>query len=352
MIYPNNLVKGDTIGLTATSDGFSKDMDIQRFAMAKDKLIELGFHVEATDNLLVSDHGKSGTGKERASQFMQLINDSKVKSIVLAKGGDYLCQMLPYIDFEQIKKHAKWVQGYSDSTGILFTITTKCDVATLYSNHFNDFAMNPWHNSIENNMNILKGKPVIQHSFSYYENHFVDRVTPGEPYSLDTPVCWESASKKPEHLEGRLLGGCLDVIMDLIGTPYDEVNSYVERHKEEGIIWVLESFALNDSDMIRKLWQMRQAGWFEHTRGFVFGRPCFFTNTTGYSYMESVMESIGDLNVPILFNCDVGHRSPQFTLMLGGYGVWNFDGQGGSLEVIKRYGRYLSEFNGVSRNIF
>lgn len=46
-------------------------------------------------------------------------------------------------------------------------------------------------------------------------------------------------------MEGRLLGGCLDCLVNLVGTGYDKVAAFVEKYKEDGIIWFLESCDLN-----------------------------------------------------------------------------------------------------------
>lgn len=77
--------------------------------------------------------------------------------------------MLSELDFNVIKDNPKWLQGYSDPTGLLFTITTNLDIATVYSDNFKTFGMEPWHKSLDNNLEILKGNIIEQTSFSKYE---------------------------------------------------------------------------------------------------------------------------------------------------------------------------------------
>ena len=46
------------------------------------------------------------------------------KLILLARGGDYLYEILDYLDFDLIKKSNIWFEGASDATGLLYILTT------------------------------------------------------------------------------------------------------------------------------------------------------------------------------------------------------------------------------------
>ncbi len=43
----------------------------------------------------------------------------------MAAGGDYLLETLPLFDYEFIRNHPKWIQGFSDPTG-LFPASIAC----------------------------------------------------------------------------------------------------------------------------------------------------------------------------------------------------------------------------------
>ena len=321
MIYPQFLNKGDRIGVTAPSDGNGKELDYVRLDNGIDKLTSLSFPVVETPNVRTSINGRSSSKERRAEEFLSLMKHPKVKAIVSAKGGDYLCEMLSLLDFEEIKKYPKWIQGYSDNTGILFTVTTLCDIATFYGNNFNDFGMECWHESVINNLEILKGNLVEQESFSYHEDAFHDKVTGLEGYQEDKKVYWQHTGQAKEiMMKGRLIGGCLDVLLNLVGTRFDRVKSFVEAYKEDGILWYLESFETNSEAMVRSLWQLKEAGWFEHASGFIFGRPCMYQSYSNTSYREVVEACLSELQVPMIFDADIGHKGPQFTIINGAYG--------------------------------
>ncbi len=318
MVIPDFIKYGDTIAVTAPSDGNKSDIDFARLDHAKEKLYSLGIHVFETDDVRQSVKGRSAKAKERAKQFMQVWKDEKIKCVISAKGGDFLMEILPYIDFEEIKRNPKWFQGFSDNTGLAFTIAAMCDTATLYTSNFNDFAMEKWHPAIQNNWDILNGKDIIQHSFDKYQDGFFTGETGREGYDVSKDVKWLNACGGEDvRIEGRIIGGCLDVLLNLAGTGYDNVSSFNRKYSSDGIIWFFESFSLGSEDIERGLWQLKENGWFENVRGFVFGRPAFFSSSTDTSYKEAVLNELAEYNVPVILDADIGHKPPQFTIING-----------------------------------
>ncbi len=323
MIFPEFIKPGDIIGVTAPSDGNRKEVDFIRVDNGKKQLQEKGYSVLETENVRTSLKGRSSDASSRAEQLTSLLTNQQVKAIIAAKGGDYLMEMLSYLDFNMIQKYPKWMQGYSDVTGLLFTTTTTCDIATIYGNNFNDFAMEPWHEAICNDLQVLEGKNPIQNSFTEYEDEFHDRITGLEGYFLDKKVEWKNTRNQESiTLKGRLIGGCLDVLLNLVGTRFDTVKSFNERYKEDGILWYLESFDLNSESLARGLWQLKEAGWFDHAVGFVFGRPAMYTTWTDTTYEEAVMSILEPFNLPIILDADIGHKTPQFTIINGSIGTF------------------------------
>lgn len=319
MFFPKYLKKGDTIGVTAVSDGIVDEIKIKRFNKAKENLEERGYDVLFTPNVFTADkRGCSSDGKTRAIQLESLIKNDNVSVIFSAAGGDYLMEMLDYVDFEEIKKHPKWIQGYSDNTGLLYAITTKCHVASVYGFNFGDFGMEKWQTGVTRGVEILEGLNKVQNSYDYYEDVRHEYKTGLEGYYNDKPVLWKNGrGEKRIEINGRLLGGCLDVIQFISGTKFDGTLSFIEKYRDDGIIWFLESFDLSDTSLITTLWKLKQMGYFKYASGFVFGRPLMYSSWTQQPYEEAVMSILGDLNVPIIFDADVGHKGPQFSMING-----------------------------------
>ncbi|MCF0228595.1 MAG: LD-carboxypeptidase [Parasporobacterium sp.] len=343
MIFPESLKKGDTIGVTAMSHPADKDTDKIRFRNGAAQLKKKGYNVIFTPNVFndADRFGRSSSGRERAAQFNALCADPSVKGIYSAGGGDFLAEMLRYVDTETFLKNPKWIQGYSDNTSILFYLTTKCDVATAYGANFGDFGMEPWHLSVSRGLEVLEGKCKIQDSFDKYQDGFGKRETGLEGYTADIPVNWKcitSADGKCEFT-GRLIGGCLDVLLNIAGTPYDGACEFIEKYKDDGIIWYMESFALQFENMMEGLWKLKEMGWFRYTKGIIFGRQLFYNNeaydgTPLPSYEDVLKERLSELKVPVITGADIGHRGPQFVTVNGAMARVSCEDGSGSMEYI------------------
>ncbi|MNI62633.1 L,D-carboxypeptidase A [compost metagenome] len=118
-------------------------------------------------------------------------------------------------------------------------------------------------------------------------------------------------------LNGRIIGGCLDVLINLVGTKYDNVKNFVNKYKDDGIIWYLESYDLSGEQLVRALWQLKEAGWFENVKGFIFGRPAMYSSCYDLDYYECIKRVLLELNVPIIVDACIGHKPPQFTIING-----------------------------------
>ena len=323
MIYPENLEKGFYIGVTATSAGFDNEADYRRLDNGICNFQKLGYPAIVTPNVRTNIKGRSSDGRTRAYEFMSLIEDPRVRVVFAASGGDFLVEMLPYIDFNKISVNPKWVQGFSDTTGLVFTITTNLDMATIYSYNFSTFGMETWHKSLSDNLRILEGHDVEQNSFDLYQDGYYKRVTGLEGFVPEKKVEWKNIfpygknNDKGIVMQGRALGGCLDCLVNLAGTRFDKTEEFVRKYRQDGILWFLESYDLNSAALTRSLWQLKEAGWFFGAVGFIFGRPAMYEGIYDISYEEAVCSVLGDLNVPIIMNADIGHKHPQFTMING-----------------------------------
>lgn len=329
MIYPQFLKQNDTIGITAPSDGVVEELDIFRLNNAIKKFERLGYKIKETSDVRTSVKGKSASSKVQAKELENLFEDEETKCIICAGGGDFLLEMLSEVDFEVITHNPKWLQGYSDPTGLLFTITTNLDIATIYADNFKSFGMENWHKSLENNLKILKGDLITQKNFEKYESTRSEKVIGNEGYNLDTEVKWENLNNDEINVSGRMIGGCIDILTELFGTRFDKTKDFIEKYKKDGIVWYLENCEMTSENIIRTLWKFKDNGWFEHTKGIIFGRSALEQSSYDITFKEAVTRVLGDLNIPIIFNADIGHVSPRMTAINGAIcNVISKDGDG------------------------
>jgi len=318
MIIPKFLKENDTIGVTAVSDGIVKKEKLYRLDNAISNLENYGFNIKETSNVRTSEKGRSSSSFERARQLEGLFVDNEVGAIICASGGDFLLEMLSEIDFSKIKDNPKWIQGYSDPTGLLYTITTNLDIATIYSDNFCAFGMKIWHKSLENNLEILKGNLVIQNSFEKYEKEHTEYIIGDEEYNLTENVYWEIlGNKNIINVSGRMIGGCIDIINDLFGTRFDKTKEFIDRYKDDGIIWYFENCEMSNNQLIRTFWKLKDNGYFKYTKCIIFGRSASDMSYYDISFRDAVMDSFRDLDIPIIINADIGHISPRMTIING-----------------------------------
>lgn len=331
MIYPSFLENNSTIGVCAPSMGLTHQIKQNKLNCAIKHFNNFNINVIETKHVRCGNLGRSCDAKTRAKEFMELINNKDVKAIITATGGDFLLEILPYINFDDIKKNPKWIQGYSDPTSLLYIITTKLDIATIYSHNMSGFGMQKWHSSIKDNFDILTGKNIIQTNFEKYEKQSLEEITGLEEYNLDTKVEWKSFDKEVE-VQGRLIGGNIDVLTELLGTPYDYTKEFIERYKDDGIIWYFDNCELSCEDLTRTLWKFKECGWFNYCKGVLFGRSLCETSYYKISFKDTLQFSLKELNIPIIYDMDFGHIPPRNTMINGAYTTIKYKNNMGSIK--------------------
>ena len=322
MIYPKFLKKNDTIGITAVSAGIEGEK-LKQLDLSEENIRAQGYKIIETKNVRAGGI-VSSSGEERAAQLKDLFEDDTVQMVLCATGGDFLIDMLPYVDYGAIKANPKWIQGYSDPTSLLYSVTTLLDIATIYGFNSGGYGMNKLHKSHEDSFAILCGDVVEQGSFEFHEGKKDGKL---DGYVLTEPVYWKNLNNEEVNVKGRLIGGCMECLADIIGTPYDGTERFLERYKDDGIIWYFDIFGLRAEQVYNTLWHMKHTGWFESAVGFMFGRVMFPGTFLDMTYEEAIVRALGD--VPIVFNMDIGHVAPRMTVINGAIGeLWSKDGKG------------------------
>lgn len=322
MHYPKFPRAGDTIGICAPSAGVGHKLE--SFDQSLETLRNQGYHIQETASVRTNG-SRAANGPLRGKELTTLFQDISISAILSASGGDFAPEMLPYVDWEQIRENPKWLTGASDPTNLLYPITTNLDIATLYGFNAGTFDWHPLHPFQENMLQILKGNLIPQHSFDYYD---ASKDFSGENI-LDTPVYWDSriqGEPREVSFSGRIIGGCIDCIAKLIGTPYDGTSKFLERYHEDGILWYFDPFAMTAENLYLTLLQMKYCGYFQGATGILFGRVMFSGGSTDDEYIELISRCF---DIPIVWNCDIGHVKPCMTLINGALGhVHVKDGSG------------------------
>lgn len=317
MRYPQSLKKGDTIGICAPSKGAAEPEKIEDLEKAIKQLKNMGYKVIETASVRKDEKGRSAPAKVRAEEFMELWENDEVKLIIYAAGGDFLMEMLDYLDFDKLKNSTpKWTQGFSDITHLSFLLNTICDMPSMYCENVKDYAMTPLYRNLTNCLKIESGEEILQNSFEKYQEQIEDNED--GTYHLTKEVKWENITGQEKiEIEGRAIGGCLDCVDTLIGTEFDKVTEYIEKYKDDGILWFLECYEMNTPLLQRILWKMKHAGYFKYCKGIIFGRPLMMREDYEVTETQAILDAIGDLRLPIITGADIGHVAPQLAITQG-----------------------------------
>ena len=354
MRYPAFLQEKGTIGFVAPSFGCATEPYKSGFLNAQKRWKEQGFQLQPGSNCYVEEGvGISNTPKKCGEELTAYYCDKNNDCLISCGGGELMCEILDYVDFDRIREAPpKWYLGYSDNTNFTFLLTTLCDTASVYGPCAAAFGMEPLHLSLNDAMSLLRGEKLVMHGYDRWERESQkDEENPLAPYNLtetsvikyylpDGRTNAESLGDRAEKcgeivFSGRLLGGCMDCLTNLLGTKYDRVTEFTDRYREDGIVWFLEACDLNLMSIRRAMWQMEHAGWFRHCKGFLIGRPRIGMSVEefGIDHYQAVCEMLYSYHVPVLMDLDIGHLPPAMPLICGSMARVVSDGESYRVEM-------------------
>lgn len=348
MRYASFLKNNGIIGFVAPSFGAATEPYYSAFEAAQNRFRQMGYQLFIGSNCYEGcGIGISNTPKKCAKELTEAYCDPVCDVLISCGGGEMMCEDLEFIDFARIREASpKWYMGYSDNTNFTFLLTTLCDTASIYGPCVKPFGMKEWDASLYDAMDLLCGRKLTQKGYESWqiEDWPEDQKTPYSSYHKTIPRklrCFipdgetlAEASNEVVHLQGRMLGGCLDCLKTLVGTEFDRVSDFVEKYKEDGILWFLESCDLNVFDIRRAMWQLEHAGWFRYTRGFLIGRPMHFDEPMmGLDQYHAVIDIVSHYQVPVIMDLDLGHLPPMMPVICGSVGEVNLRQQDFSLDM-------------------
>lgn len=343
MRYPKFLQEGGTIGFVAPSFGCNIEPYRTGFVHAQKRFQTLGHKLDLGPNCYEGcGIGISNTPQACGKELTEYYCSSENDVLISCGGGELMCETLTYVDFARIQAaQPKWYMGFSDNTNMTYLLATLCDTASIYGPCAAAYGMEPWHEGIADAYALLRGQKNTVSGYDCWEKESKkDEEHPLEPYHVTEPrklrvflpeAAEEGRMTETEQpsvtVEGRLLGGCMDCLVNLLGTKYDRTTEFAERYREDGIVWFLEACDLNVMAIRRAVWQMKHAGWFAHVKGFLVGRPLQFgQELMGLDQYHAVCDLVADLGVPVIMDVDLGHLPPMMPLICGSYAKIAVDG--------------------------
>lgn len=301
------------VGVFSPSSPISATVPV-RYMRGKAFLESKGISVVDGSLFGSQDHYRSGSIRQRADEFNSLLYRDDISILMAAIGGNNTNSILPYIDYEYLKRHPKVIIGYSDATALLLGIYAKTGLTTFYGP------------ALASSFGELP--PYVEDTFRYFREMVLSPVSVPHPFPMPglwteefLPWAQQNRSKTgirnkwicvhPGRICGRLIGGNLNTMEGFFGTEY-------MPQIMEGDILLLEDSLKDASTIERSFSLLKLAGVFDRIGGLILGKhEQFDDNGTGRKPCEILLEIMGTPKFPILADFDCCHTHPMLTLPLG-----------------------------------
>jgi muramoyltetrapeptide carboxypeptidase len=315
--FPRPLRPGDTIGVTAPSSGVP-DRLRPRLDAGVATLRARGYDV-VLGECLFGGGVTSAPKEQRAAELTAMLRDPGIRAVVPPYGGELAIDLLDLLDWDRLASaDPTWLVGFSDLSTLMLPVTLRLDWATVHGSNLMDTAYAPAEGTLHWTDVASATAPFSQTSPGRYRHGWDDYE--GDPgvseMALDIEGTWSLLGGGSVEFEGRLVGGCIEVLGALSGTPYGDVPAFGRRHADEGIVVFLEAAEQDAYSIARALHGFRHAGWFEHATGIVIGRTGA-PDSPELTQREAVADALGPLGLPIVLDVECGHLQPFLPLVPG-----------------------------------
>lgn len=323
--FPAPLRPGDRIGVTSPSSGVS-GAAATRIEFCVDWLRERGYDVVVGE--CMGQQGlTSAPARQRADELTRMLCDPDIRCLVPPWGGETAVDLVDLLDWDALAAaDPTWLVGFSDISTLLVPLTTRLGWATL---HGDNLADTPYDvpDGLLHWLDLLGGTGPFTQRASGLVAGWVDfeedpRATRWKHVGEGG---WEVLGGGPVDVTGRLVGGCIETVANLAGTPYGDVRRWSDGLAEPVIVY-LEACEDHAVEICRKLHGTRLAGWFDHASAVLIGR----TPAPDHEQMtqrEAVVDALGRLGLPIVLDLEIGHVPPHLPLVNGALARVVVDGE-------------------------
>lgn len=278
----NKLSPGGTIGIICPSHVG----DVERYRRIVYTLERLGFKTKLGANIYKDTYGYAASAEERAADLNAFVLDDSVQMILFG-GGETAVEILPLVDYDNIRRNPKLFSSYSDGTSILNAIYAQTGLVTYYGAGTGEFS------------------DLRYYDFNQFCSHFV------ESHAADQFVCdsiWKTLNGG--KCEGTLIGGYLSLFGLMLSNRYfnyDKSKQYLmfledhERFSTVGAVSTYLSF-IEQSEIMKNV------------TGLIFGH--YAVNVP--DDLLRCLERFGDRHcIPVIYTDDFGHGTRHAIFPIG-----------------------------------
>jgi muramoyltetrapeptide carboxypeptidase len=280
-IRPRAITKNAHIAVLA----ISSPSEIERIERAKQRLESQGLRVTLAPNVAHSHHGYlAGTDDERAQELNQFLNSDQYDAFFFTRGGYGAMRILDRVDYAAIRRNPRPIVGFSDLTALHQAAALHANLASFHGPMLNLDFFNGLSPDIEQWFwSMLGGEAPLTHRFAHQQ------------VVLDGQT------------EGILFGGCLSLIVALIGTPYD-------FWIDDGV-WFWEDVDEPLYRLDRMLTHLRLSGRLKNIRGVLVGK---LKGCGSEAEIDTLLrETFGSKGIPVVRDLPFGHYGDNLLMPIG-----------------------------------
>ena len=277
---------GDAVALVSPAS----PLDADKLTTVSALLMEEGYRVRAFPHALDRAPYLAGTDADRAADLMAAFDDPDVAAVLCTRGGYGCARLFPCLDLDRIAASGKPLIGFSDVTTLHLALLRR-GVATI-------------HAPMALTLHYPRADWVVESFRRTLRGEYGAPVNAPRAETLVSGV-----------VEGEVIGGCLCLLTDSVGTP--------EALETEGRILLIEDVEEAPHRIDAMLTHLRNAGLLQRCAGIVVGE---MTGTDervdesigGMPWREIVRDRIADLGIPAVVDFPFGHaKRGMLSLPLG-----------------------------------
>lgn len=220
----------------------------------------------------------AGTAAERAADLHSAFADDSIDGILCTRGGWGSAELLPLIDADLIRANPKVFAGYSDHTSLHTWLWNECRLPTFYA------AMVAADWSKQDGVEERTWRAALHGETSW-------SVNAGDGLRV----------VRAGHAQGRLLGGCLSLLTESLGTRW-------AFRIDEPCILFLEDIGVKPYQWDRMLQHLRYAGLLRNVHGIVFGDMSANVAPDEMGLLEAAcLHALAGFDGPIAMGLRSGH---------------------------------------------
>lgn len=270
-IYPKPLKRGDKIAILSPASIINPNFVNDAVHVLKSQ----GWEPYIATNALNKSGNYSGSIKQRLTDLETALLDPDVRAILCSRGGYGVVHLLEELNKLPLLKDPKWIIGFSDISALHALMTSK-GIASIHASmtkHLSEFSGKD--DDAIALFKILKGE---MPAYTFAHNKL----------------------NRAGSTSGRIVGGNLAVLAQLIRTPFDVF--------DKDTILFIEDISEPIYKVERILYQLKLAGILRNLKGLIIGQFTEWSPDANYNNMnDMISDMIAQYSYPVVFDAPIGH---------------------------------------------